>query len=277
MKDLKHYFTENCETSNKSDTIEVTKEPGNAIAIAQNPKEPTPPTTKKKRGRVKIKISQTNVQGRICDIVESKSDLVDKTPSPFTPRELNTNESSDTPKRSTSLSRKSTKKKPNEEEKTCAKSKDKETNPGDENDNLMSNMKTTVGVDNKVVAMKTTVSPRVPSEEKGASNAFQILMTRKKTVQYILPVQQSVEEQELAAKILLESKTKLKQNKDKLIALADKKGYSKRKLGEMEEAEKIEKRLEKRAKVFKQNKTDGDDASSPVSRRRTGGLHDYFR
>lgn len=38
---------------------------------------------KKKRNRVKIKISRTKSKERVCDIIESSSDMIDKTPSPF--------------------------------------------------------------------------------------------------------------------------------------------------------------------------------------------------
>ncbi|XP_043664083.1 ATPase family AAA domain-containing protein 5 isoform X2 [Vespula pensylvanica] len=41
-------------------------------------------TSRKKRTRVKIKISRTNSKSRVCNIVENKNDLIDKTPSPFT-------------------------------------------------------------------------------------------------------------------------------------------------------------------------------------------------
>lgn len=284
MKDLKHYFTENVKGSSprsNGETTEVTRELDDAETSANGPTKIAEPTTRRKRGRVKIKISQSaNSEERVCDIVESKDDSIDKTPSPFTAgcwRDLASENSTnnETPKRSSSVPRK-----------IVNKSATREIS-GDENDNSISN------TDKKVFGSPSCLNDGtsrventsgtcadVAKVEREESNAFQVLMTRKKPVQYIVPTPMSPEDEELAARIARDSKIKIKENRERLIALADKKGYSKRKLGETEEAERIERRLEKRAKVFRVNgRKDDEEEGSPPSGRRVmpGSLHNYFR
>lgn len=116
--------------------------------------------------------------------------------------------------------------------------------------------------------------------QREESNAFQVLMSRSKPIQYKLPLPQPVEEEELKEK-LNELKSK---RKEKLIALADKKGYSKRKLVELEESEKIEKTIEDRMRFFKGNnngdvtlKKDDNMELLSKNKQHSGNLLDYFR
>ncbi|XP_046813074.1 ATPase family AAA domain-containing protein 5 isoform X1 [Vespa crabro] len=71
MKDLTHYFSDNVKSPTTS-------------KLNVRLKDDSEYTSRKKRTRVKIKISRTNSKSRVCNIVENKSDLIDKTPSPFT-------------------------------------------------------------------------------------------------------------------------------------------------------------------------------------------------
>lgn len=299
MKDLKHYFADNsrsCESKNVVvDGAEIMDNGENEqICSAEETDERvTSSSTSKKRGRVKIKISRNNTRGKICDIVESQNDLVDKTPSPFGPRDLKDDAISreETPKRF--LSREGIKIRGNQEItnlETATNAKNEIANSGDENDNLISNSKSILSVNPKGLESlpsqnsqsRNLESPlaEINKVDREESNAFQVLMTRKKPLTYkslpaVLPQDEQMQE-----KVLEESKIKLKKNKEKLIVLADKKGYSKRKLNEVEEAEKIEKRLEKRAKVFRLMATDENtDKSSPALSRiiSPGSLHNYFR
>lgn len=71
MKDLTHYFPDSIKSSTTS-------------KLDVRLKDKSEFTSRKKRTRVKIKISRTNSRSRVCNIVENKDDLIDKTPSPFT-------------------------------------------------------------------------------------------------------------------------------------------------------------------------------------------------
>jgi len=118
--------------------------------------------------------------------------------------------------------------------------------------------------------------------QREESNAFQVLMSRSKPIQYKLPPQQPLEDIESKEKsdYVKELKSKCK---EKLIALADKKGYSKRKMVEIEEGERIEKNIENRMKFFKSDSKDTihkKDSSFELSiktNKQSGNLLDYFR
>lgn len=107
-----------------------------------------------------------------------------------------------------------------------------------------------------------------------------MLMTRNKPIQYSTPPQVSPDEVAALEAKKEETKSKMKQNKEKLINLATKRGYKKRKLAEVEEAEKIEKRIQNRTKMFKLNKKkespDRMDDVTNEQKRSSGSLHDYF-
>lgn len=115
--------------------------------------------------------------------------------------------------------------------------------------------------------------------QREESNAFQLLMNHSKPLQYKLLPQQSVEEKFDNIKDLRSK------HKEKLMALADKKGYSKKKIAEMEEGEKIEKNIENRMRFFKRNiaddsvpkRNDNIELSIKNNKQQSGNLLDYFR
>lgn len=111
------------------------------------------------------------------------------------------------------------------------------------------------------------------------SNAFQILMSRNKTGQCISPIKLLPQKEEINIKKSEEYKEKLKQSKEKLVALADRKGYSKRKLIEVEEGEKIEQMIQNRIKFFKgEEKTDNSISTAVLNHKQpAGSLLNYFR
>lgn len=120
--------------------------------------------------------------------------------------------------------------------------------------------------------------------QREESNAFQVLMNRNKPIQYKELTQQSIEDIENKEK-LDDIKELKSRHKEKLIALADKKGYSKRKIAEMEEGERIEKNIENRMRFFKSDVTDdiahkSNDSiglSIKNNKQQSGNLLDYFR
>jgi len=117
--------------------------------------------------------------------------------------------------------------------------------------------------------------------QRRESNAFQVLMSHSKPIQYKSLPQQSIEDSENKEKSdLKEFRSRCK---EKLIALADKKGYSKKKIAEMEEGERIEKNIENRIRFFKgENKSniyekDNSFELSIKTNKQSGNLLDYFR
>lgn len=75
MRDIKQYFA-----NGRNIVSEAAADSGN---VKQEEQEQEETIATGKRKRVKIRISRNSSASRICDIVESKSDLIDKTPSPF--------------------------------------------------------------------------------------------------------------------------------------------------------------------------------------------------
>lgn len=124
----------------------------------------------------------------------------------------------------------------------------------------------------------------VIGSQREESNAFQLLMNRGKPIQYKLLPQQSMEDIKCKEKLDNIKDLRVK-HKEKMIALADKKGYSKKKIAEMEEGERIEKNIENRMKFFKSNITDDStpkrddniELSIKNSKQQSGNLLDYFR
>lgn len=116
--------------------------------------------------------------------------------------------------------------------------------------------------------------------QREESNAFQVLMNRGKPIQYKSSMpEQPADEAELKER-LNELKSK---RKERLTALADKKGYSRKKLAELEEGERIDKSIEERMKVFKGSNEDvthkrDESIELPMkNNRHSGNLLDYFR
>lgn len=113
--------------------------------------------------------------------------------------------------------------------------------------------------------------------QREESNAFQVLMNRSRPVQYKSPPQ-TTEDTECNEKSDAVKELRSK-HKDRLIALADKKGYSKRKLADAEEGARIEKNIENRLKLFKSDngKVDSTELSVKNNKQLSGSLLNYFR
>lgn len=77
MKDIKQYFANDRSIVDK----EAATKSNNVAEDEERQQEENIETGKRKR--VKIRISRSSSASRMCDIVDSKSDLIDKTPSPF--------------------------------------------------------------------------------------------------------------------------------------------------------------------------------------------------
>lgn len=280
MKDIKQYFANGRSIVGK----EVDSDPDN---IAEQ--EGTIATGKRKR--VKIRISRDDSASRMCDIIESKSDLIDKTPSPFNGVINNDQKTQQdgTPKSSLTESgvKQRLKKdlKPtveingNQCEETRNNSLEQESNeqiiadldnsPNNGVSNFNDETESNIGIPNEI------------GSQREESNAFQVLMSHSKPIQYKLS-QQSIEDIESEEKSDCTKELKAK-CKEKLIALADKKGYSKRKMMEIEEGERIEKNIDNRIRFLKGenkgnviHKKDNSFELSIKTNKQSGNLLDYF-
>ncbi|CAG5093496.1 Similar to ATAD5: ATPase family AAA domain-containing protein 5 (Homo sapiens) [Cotesia congregata] len=272
MKNLTHYFTDNVKSIDDSviaksdEVISVEKiANGNEHIVKMN-------INGKKRERVKIKISQSNNRGKICNIVNNKNDLIDKTPSPHTKLfDKKIISCDDTPKRSNS-----------------SYNVNNNCEINDQKVDLDTTDECIFDVDvkkkfnnkkNKIESLQdnSTTAEQVNGREE--PNAFHVLMTRNKPGKIICTKKSTDEgeEDQLEIKNSQDLKSKLKQNKEKLITLADKKGYTKRKLREKEEEEIIEKQVENRIKMFKGNSSNNIDGSNIITPKPTPrGLYNYF-
>ncbi|XP_053596829.1 ATPase family AAA domain-containing protein 5 [Microplitis demolitor] len=272
MKDLTHYFVDNVKT-NEDSLIKPEEEVTPEKLVNGNCSKNKVDFNMKKRERVKIKISQSSSRGKVCNIVNSQNDLIDKTPSPhFKLSDKTIILANDTPKRSNSSN--------------------KMNNNSDINDSkidLDSSDECIFDVDkkkkssnNKIITLENKKN-NSPTDEltngREESNAFHVLMTRNKSVKVNSTKRSSEEGKEDSSEIKnsQEIKNKLKQNKEKLITLADKKGYTKRKIREREEEEKIEKQIENRIKMFKgNNSSDNNDDNVITPKITPRGLYNYF-
>lgn len=79
MRDIKQYFVNGARIGRR-----IVDSEDNVEHMEEEQEDESVPMAGRKRKRVKIRISRTDSAERICDIIESKNDLVDKTPSPFT-------------------------------------------------------------------------------------------------------------------------------------------------------------------------------------------------
>ena len=261
--------------------------------------------SKQKRNRVKIKISRTNSKERMCDIVEDGNDMIDKTPSPFAKlnnKDKKLPEQSCSPKSIRKILRKN---RSIDQSLDCLKSETSDLNvknkkQGSKEDNIRicpsnnkrykkgssnkTNINENLNVNNTTktkqviddVQVINSDSNEIDSREE--SNAFQILMNRNKMVHCVSPVKLFPQNEEITNKKSEEYREKLKRSKEKLIALADKKGYSKRKLAEMEEAEKIEQMIQSRVKLFKGEEKKNNLSTTVLNQKHSpGSLLNYFR
>ena len=261
-----------------------------------------------KRNRVKIKISRSDTKERVCDIVDSNNDMIDKTPSPFTSSANNADKySNDTPKKSSKKLSTYHKKLQNQDldylsveakdvfngkrKKQCRKTnsegavdegKKYKEQRGNGNDtigkcvSLNSTFRNTEDID--IIDLVSVNSSDSDDNNSEVSNVFQILMNRNKPVQQASPTRLSPQSDERNVAKSEEYKEKLKRTNEKLVALADKKGYSKKKLVEVEEAERIEQTIQNRIKTFTaEGKKDGNMNTTVLCQKQpSGSLLNYF-
>ncbi|KAG5314528.1 ATAD5 protein, partial [Pseudoatta argentina] len=278
MKDIKQYFANGKNIIDKeidTNLSNVKEEDQEQEDIATN-----------KHKRMRIRISSNGSSSRMYDI-ENKNDLIDKTPSPFN-GEINNSErilQDGTPKSGlTESSRKRRLKKRSKSTVEINRNHSKETgNISQEqklNNQIVMNLNGSLN-DNVNSKDETESSIEFHDEvdsQRKESNAFQVLMSRSKPIQYKSPPQQPIEDSENKEK----SKEFRSRCKEKLIALADKKGYSRKKIAEMEEGEKIEKNIENRIRFFKgENKSnilekDNSFELSIKTNKQSGNLLNYF-
>lgn len=76
MRDIKQYFADGAK-------IDKIKSIDNLEHIREEQEDSSFARDSRTRKRVKIRISRSDSKERICDIIEEKNDLIDKTPSPF--------------------------------------------------------------------------------------------------------------------------------------------------------------------------------------------------
>ncbi|KOC65862.1 ATPase family AAA domain-containing protein 5 [Habropoda laboriosa] len=293
MKNITQYFVD---TVKSNDSI--------SIHSSDEVKEETEckKDSKRKRNRVKIKISRTNAKESVCDIIESSSDMIDKTPSPFAKVNNVSKNLHETPKR---VSLSSSKKYNKLSDKSLALETNN-LNIKDKKHNKKNNFKICLNNNNKKckkeLSSKTSIDHDVSihgiiknrtntdnidllnvncnnaiRSNREDSNAFQILMSRNKPVQFVSPTKFLLQSEDVNAKKSEKCKEKLKHSKAKLIALADKKGYSRRKLAEIEEGEKIERIIQNRMKFFKEGEKKDTPTTTVLSHKQPpGNLLNYF-
>ncbi|KMQ92272.1 atpase family aaa domain-containing protein 5, partial [Lasius niger] len=287
MKDIKQYFVNSTRIVDERTAADL----DNAVERKKEEKQSWETIATGKRERVKIRISRTSSKERTCDIVESKNDLVDKTPSPFNGKMKNGEKTvhDETPKSCPTKSKRNLKKDPklaveinrNQSEEAKFAQNEKElseeviVDSGNSSDDSLKNVNEAGNASNSELCNEI-------GSQREESNAFQVLMNRSKPIQYKLLPPQSMEEVENKEK--LDIKELKSGYKEKLIALADKKGYSKRKIAEVEEGEKIEKNIENRMRFFKSDitgdiahkKDDSIGLSIKNNKQHCGNLLNYF-
>ncbi|XP_020293897.1 ATPase family AAA domain-containing protein 5 [Pseudomyrmex gracilis] len=279
MKDIKQYFANGTKVVRKEIIAD------NSGSIMQQEDQEEMITTGKRR-RVKIRISSNGFR-RTCNVVESKNDLIDKTPSPLNSKLNDKTVQDATPKSCVTNSslKQGFKKDSKLSTKTNASQRSK-TAKNILHDKERLDNKSTLDLDNSDIQhiniqnSRDSSNTEVQSDNdfQEESNAFHVLMNHNKPTQ-LSPPQQSVTDAKSKEK-LDDVKDKRFQHKEKLIELANKKGYSKRKLAEIEEGERIEKIIEKRMSFFKSDKDDtpkrSDNNGLSVKSNKPGNLLDYF-
>lgn len=287
MKDIKQYFVNGTRIVDERVAADVDK-----VEAGKKEKQSLETITTSKRERVKIRISRTSSKERTCNIVESKNDLIDKTPSPFNGK-VNNNERTvhnETPKSCLTKSKRNLKK----DSKLIAEINGNHAEEAKFTQNEKEFIEEIVDSDCSIdedmrnINLETGNASNAEfcneiGSQREESNAFQVLMNRGKPIQYKSPPQQSMEDVE-CLKEKLDVKELKSRHKERLIALADKKGYSKRKIAEMEEGEKIEKNIENRMRYFKSDtmgditykKDDGIGLSIKNNKQQSGNLLNYF-
>lgn len=318
MKNITQYFDDGVKPGNSAtNSNDEAKE-----ECSYNKRAP-----KGKRNRVKIKISRSSTSGRICDILETSDDKIDKTPSPFTkengknesqrdtPRRTSTSKSilamrrktltdnnqnvnhpqtnncnSNSSNRSSSNNNKKTKEKESSEDSSnvCTdtdRKLKKEWSKKEVNINKSSCISKNIKVKGrKIIDEEESIdidsNDEIENDKAVSPNAFAILMGHNKSLApcFVQMKQLSPPEAEGNVKRSAEYKEKLIGIKEKLEALADKRGYSKRKVAEMEESEQIEEMIKDRLKLFKgEKKKDNSTITSSLNQKQSAGtLFNYF-
>ncbi|XP_070524431.1 enhanced level of genomic instability 1 isoform X2 [Cardiocondyla obscurior] len=247
-----------------------------------------------KRKRVKIRISLDRSRSKTCDIIESQNDLIDKTPSPYNGEVNNSHKTlqDETPKsglmepgvkqRLRKHSKLTMKMNGSQTEKIRNNSQNEELNEKNVIDVISSSKNNNIIDFNDEAASNIDIHDEIDSQRE-ESNAFQVLMSRNRPIQYKSPPQQYTEDFENNKEKLDHVKEYKAKCKEKLTALADKKGYSKRKAAEIEEGEKIEKNIENRIRFFKSenknnimHKKDNSFEISMKNTKQSGNLLNYF-
>ncbi|XP_034939539.1 ATPase family AAA domain-containing protein 5 [Chelonus insularis] len=261
MKDLTHYLVDAVKCSENS--VETASE---VIEELQTNVNGNTNQRIEKRSRVKIKITKSNSHGKICEIVKSKDDLIDKTPSPSPASSRKTRGSlksalNETPTNSNSKN----KIKYNEEIQMM--------NLDLSDESIYSPPKRT---NSSISPIKRSNNQMVMMKEE--SNAFQILMTRDKPNKNMFTNHSTSDKSINEIKDNNDIMSKFEKTKEKL-APADNRLYSKRKLNDEEEEIKIEEELNNRTKIFKRNSNDNVQNNSTSLNQRIStpqGFHSYF-
>ncbi|XP_053981317.1 ATPase family AAA domain-containing protein 5 isoform X1 [Hylaeus volcanicus] len=258
----------------------------------------------KKHNRVKNKISRTNNKETECDVIENNNDMIDKTRTPLTKVSNVKKNSRETSKRSSS-SKLPSQKFQNEDLNclllenedifdTRPKSRSEKQNSRNSLNNdksykkklkakedtntdtsLNSSFKNKDDTDDLDLLIIDSDDPNEQEDCLEESNAFKIIMSSNKPMQRISPTKLPSPTDE-TTRNTEEYRKKIKRSKERLIALADKKGYSKRKLSEIEEGEKVDRIIQNRIKAFKMGEKK-DNVSTPVlTQRQPHGILNYF-
>lgn len=293
MKNITQYFVDTVKSSESTVCSN-----GNTIEETKSKKG-----SKEKSNRVKSKITRINTRKRICDIIESNDDIIDKTPDLFTKVKDKDKNSHEIPK-SSSSSKLSSQKLQNQdvdylslEIKDAFKNKLTNRNKKQNFQNSLSNienykaeLRNEKDMDNDIslnsvfknnndidiIDLQNTDSSDTNEYYHEESNAFQIIMSRNKPMQS--PTKFLSQTEETNTTNSEEYREKLKRSKERLIALADKKGYSKRKLLQIEEGEKMERIIQNRIKTFKREEKKDNVGTSVLNQKQPhGNLLDYFR
>ncbi|XP_076632832.1 enhanced level of genomic instability 1 isoform X1 [Colletes latitarsis] len=287
--------------------MDAVKSSKSTVHSNDNTKKETNSTkgSKGKCNHVKVKISRTDTKDGVCDILKSNTDMIDETLNSFT-KVYNVDKKAHKPKSSSSLKLTSQKLRNQDldylslETKTILVNKlkhhrekqnsqnclDSDKNykkelRSEQNINIDINSTSTFKNKNHANNIDLLIIDSSDNDEcyHKESNAFQIIMSRNnKSIQQTPQIRVLSQNKEIDAGNSEEYKEKLKRSKEKLIALADKKGYSKRKLFELEESEKVERIIQNRIKAFKKEEKKDNVRSTVLSQRQPqGNLLNYFR
>ncbi|XP_014209407.1 ATPase family AAA domain-containing protein 5 [Copidosoma floridanum] len=248
MKDITHYFidlpkkAESAPAEMKEVRAERAKiEEVEATSTEKTNGESASVKPKKKRGRVKIKLSLKSEDDVPCDNIDNSSDPVEKTASSHDEKPKKRQRSSGVSPLAATASAKSS------SEDTCQKRKKTDAPATQENEKP---------------------DQVIPKEFADSFSSADLIDNKKR----------KKDDEDISSKKKIKTK-----HTEKLIDLADKKGYLKRKVREEEEAAKIEKRFEKRKKLFTESnknseriQCDEDTSKNDTPNTKRNNLLNYF-